>query len=653
MTPQTQTSGLGTKKWWVLAAICVLTFICYQRSLNNQFSDWDDDVYVTKDTIIQTLTPDHLKSIFTQDITRNNYHPFCMMSLAINYQFAKLKPATYYLTNILIHIANVILVFFLLTEFCKIIKLKEDDSFLIAILGALWFGVHPLHVESVSWIAERKDVLYTFFYLLGLISYIKHLKSSNKKWVWITFGLFVCSCLSKPMAVVFPLSLLALDYLYGRKIELKLLTQKTIFFLAAMAFGLFAVYTQNKAGAIADFNKLTIGERIMYASYGFDMYLYKLFNPSFLSTFYPYPYRYIDGSLPFIYYAAPFIALLVIIVPLVLTYKRNPFYFKVIAFGMGFFIANIIFVLQFISCGAAIMADRYSYVSSIGIIFITAFFVSELTKRFPSAKTALLTVVFALSAILSYACYERTAVWHNSETLLGDAIKKYPYRALLSYKWLGNYYMDKGDTDKALENYAVLGQLNAADAKIYDVLGNIYRNRNDYRDAMTYYAKAIESEKNVYITYVDRAVADAMAGDSTNCIKDYLQAFQLNGDAEKRLAETSFNMVQAQKNKPSILQYNALILLNPNNPFFFFYRGVAEFNAGNMDRSITDFKSALKFNSKDVFPNAAYNLAIAYDSIGNEQAALQFANAATQAGLAPKPGFIDKVQKKLEEKHSH
>ncbi len=653
MTPQTQTSGLGTKKWWVLAAICILTFICYQRSLNNQFTDWDDDVYVTKDTIIQTLTPDHLKSIFTQDITRNNYHPFCMMSLAINYHFTKLAPATYYLTNILIHIANVTLVFFLLTEFCKILKLKEDDSFLIAILGALWFGVHPLHVESVSWIAERKDVLYTFFYLLGLISYIIHLKSSNKKWLWITFGLFVCSCLSKPMAVVFPLSLLALDYLYGRKVELKLLTQKTIFFLAAMAFGLFAVYTQNKAGAIADFNKLTLGERIMYASYGFDMYLYKLFNPSFLSTFYPYPYRYIDGSLPFIYYAAPFIALLVIIVPLVITYKRNPFYFKVFAFGMGFFIANIIFVLQFISCGAAIMADRYSYVSSIGIIFITAFFVSELGKRYPSAKTALLTIVFVLSGILSYACYERTAAWHNSETLLGDAIKKYPYRALLSYKWLGNYYMDKGDTDKALENYSVLGQLNAGDAKIYDVLGNIYRNRNDYQDAMAYYAKAIESEKNVYITYVDRSVADAMTGDSINCLKDYVQAFQLNGDAEKRMAETSFNMVQAQKNKPSILQYNALILLNPNNPFFFFYRGVAEFNAGNMDRSITDFKSALKFNSKDVFPNAAYNLAIAYDSIGNEQAALQFANAATQAGLAPKPGFIDKVQKKLAAGHSH
>lgn len=258
-----------------------------------------------------------------------------------------------------------------------------------------------------------------------------------------------------------------------------------------------------------------------------------------------------------------------------------------------------------------------------------------------------------LSGILSYACYERTAAWHNSETLLGDAIKKYPYRALLSYKWLGNYYMDKGDTDKALENYSVLGQLNAGDAKIYDVLGNIYRNRNDYQDAMAYYAKAIESEKNVYITYVDRSVADAMTGDSINCLKDYVQAFQLNGDAEKRMAETSFNMVQAQKNKPSILQYNALILLNPNNPFFFFYRGVAEFNAGNMDRSITDFKSALKFNSKDVFPNAAYNLAIAYDSIGNEQAALQFANAATQAGLAPKPGFIDKVQKKLAAGHSH
>jgi hypothetical protein len=207
-------------KYWVLGAICLLTFICFNYSLHNQFTNWDDDVYVTNDTVIQKLNATNLKTIFTEDITKNNYHPFCMLSLGINYQFAKLAPTTYYLTNILIHVANVALVFFLIMQLCKQIKLKQEESFLMAAFVALWFGIHPLHVESVSWIAERKDVLYTFFYLLGLLVYIKHLStpltmlnpqlSIKDKWFVLTFILFVFSCLSKPMAVVFPLSMLAI-----------------------------------------------------------------------------------------------------------------------------------------------------------------------------------------------------------------------------------------------------------------------------------------------------------------------------------------------------------------------------------------------------------------------------------------------------------
>ncbi|HXP52485.1 MAG TPA: tetratricopeptide repeat protein, partial [Bacteroidia bacterium] len=399
-----------------------------------------------------------------------------------------------------------------------------------------------------------------------------------------------------------------------RKLEFKLLTQKTIFFLAALFFGAFAVYTQNRTGAIADFSKLTIAERIMYASYGFDMYLYKLINPSFLSTFYPYPYRFIDGTLPFIYYAAPFIAIIVVALPLYITYKFNRSYFKIAAFSYGFFIANVIFVLQLISCGAAIMADRYSYVSSIGIIFGLAYFLNEFVKRYPSLKIITIAVFLFLSSLLAYGCYQRTKVWHDAETLYKDAITKYPYRALLSYKWLGYYYYEKGDTNQAIENFSVLAQINAGDAKIYDVLGNIYVNRGDYKDALDLYEKSLHEENNVYITYVDKSIVEASLGDSADAIKDYVQAIRLNPDAEKRYAEHSFNMVQANKYKQVIGQYNVLLLLNPNNPFYYFYRAVAKFGLGQMPGAITDFTAALKFNNKDVSQVCAFNLAIACDS---------------------------------------
>jgi len=648
---------LGPIKYWVLAAICAVTFFCFQGSMHNQFTNWDDDVYITHDTAIQQLTAHNLKRIFTEDITKNNYHPLCMLSLAANYHFAKLNPPTYYLTNIIIHIANVILVFFLIIQLCTYLKLTERESFFIAAFSALWFGVHPLHVESVSWIAERKDVLYTFFYLLGLLSYIKYLSSKQflipnsqflikTKWMLITFCLFVLSCLSKPMAVVFPLTLLCIDYLFGRKLEFKLLTEKTLFFLGALFFGAYAVYTQNRTGAIADFNKLTLAERFMYALYGFDMYLYKLINPTFLSTFYPYPYRFIDGTLPFIYYAAPFIALAIIALPLWLTYKYNRSYFKIVLFAEAYFVANIIFVLQFISCGAAIMADRYSYVSSIGVIFAVVYFLNELIKRYPASKTITVAVMLVLSTCLAYGCYQRTKVWHDSETLYKDAIGKYPYRALLSYKWLGYYYMNKGDTTQAVETLGVLAEINAGDAKIYDLLGNIDVMHGDYKSALELYDKSLHEQNNVYLTYVDRSIVYASIGDSANAIKDYAVALQLNRDAEKRYAEHSFNMVQAKKYKEVIGQYNVLLLLSPHNPFYLFYRGVAEYGLGNMPGAINDFEAAYKSNTKDVSNVSAYNLIFACDSVGDYSKALFYTDAATKLGMAPKPDIVKTLQYK-------
>ena len=115
---------LDTKKMLVLAGICIVTFFCYQRTLHNQFSNWDDDVYVSKDTVIQHLNWQNLKIIFTEDITKNNYHPLCMLSLAINYHFSQLNPESYYLTNIIIHIANTVLVFFLFLLLATLIPPK-------------------------------------------------------------------------------------------------------------------------------------------------------------------------------------------------------------------------------------------------------------------------------------------------------------------------------------------------------------------------------------------------------------------------------------------------------------------------------------------------------------------------------------------------
>jgi tetratricopeptide (TPR) repeat protein len=640
------TNAILYKRILILGAICVLTFICFRYTLNNEFTNWDDDFYVTNDPYIKAFTPQNLKVIFTEDITKNNYHPLCMLSLAVNYHFSQLNPQAYYLTNILIHIANVIFVFLLMLQLCALLKMDENGKLFIAGFASLWFGIHPMHVESVSWIAERKDVLYTFFYVLGLLSYLKYISTTKMKWYWLTFVLFIASCLSKPMAVVFPLSLLCIDVLAQRPIGKKLITEKIIFFLSSLICGGMAFYTQNKTGAIASFGMLTIWERLMYASYGFVMYVVKLFNPTYLSTFYPYPYRYISGYLPGIYYAAPFLSLAIIALPLYLTYKKNRTWFRVAAFGIGFFVANVIFILQFISVGAAIMADRYSYCAYIGLFFMITYFLYEIIKRNPSIKTALIVLLLIISSGFSYLCYERTYAWHDSETLLSDAIEKYPMRALLSYKWLGNYYLDKGNLDKAMENYGVLTTLHAADAKVYDRVGIIYGLRKDYKKAMEAFTSSLEVQNNVYKTYLDRSMLYSTLGDSVNALKDFIVALQLTPNAEKVLSDSSFNFVQRQQYDAAIREYNILLKLTTNNPFYYFYRGVSEFGKNDVMKAIADWEMGMKFNSKDVLQSASYDLSVAYDAIGNDSLAVHYVMIAKKLGYKVSDDFVKQLVEK-------
>jgi hypothetical protein len=228
------------KKALILSAICVLTFVCFRYTLHNQFTNWDDDYYVTNDPYIKAFTAHNLKVIFTEDITKNNYHPLCMLSLAVNYHFSQMNPEAYYFTNVLIHIANVMLVFFLMMGLCALLAMNDEAKLFVASFSALWFGIHPMHVESVAWIAERKDVLYAFFYVLGLLAYLRYLHSGKMSWYWVTFLVFVASCLSKPMAVVFPISLLCVDFLAGRKPGQKLITEKILFFLFSLICGAMA-----------------------------------------------------------------------------------------------------------------------------------------------------------------------------------------------------------------------------------------------------------------------------------------------------------------------------------------------------------------------------------------------------------------------------
>jgi len=209
-----KTTKFNSKPNWLKYAlsggIIILTFWCYHYSLGNEFTSWDDARFIPQNIFIKSFSPANLKMMLFHDITGDYYNPVTMISYAINYHFSGLSPESYYLVNIIIHILNSIIVFFLALMILKVMEKNGYGIFQwkdwMAFFCALAFAIHPMHVESVSWIAERKDVLYFFFYFLGIIAYIRFTETKTKKYLWLfwTFLCFLLSLFSKPMAIMFP-----------------------------------------------------------------------------------------------------------------------------------------------------------------------------------------------------------------------------------------------------------------------------------------------------------------------------------------------------------------------------------------------------------------------------------------------------------------
>jgi len=314
---------LTKKKINWLLAILLITFIIYFPTLQNEFTTWDDDKYVTENYQIRDFTFNNIE-IFFSDYYYGIYHPFTMASLMIDYHFNELDATYFHLVSLILHLINTALVFILI--------LAIINNLEIAIITSLLFGVHTLHVESVAWVSGRKDVLYALFYLLSLITYIKYLniieirlmKAEIKKnsfqiqfskataYYFFSLILYLFSILSKGMAVTLAFSVIAIDYLFKRNLLSRMVIfEKIPFIVLSVIFGIISIHAPETTGGMTNPVDYTLFEEIHLASYAFVQYLLKMIIPINLSAYYPYPEN-ISGLL----YLFPvlFIAYILIIV---------------------------------------------------------------------------------------------------------------------------------------------------------------------------------------------------------------------------------------------------------------------------------------------------------------------------------------------------
>ncbi|MDD5571187.1 MAG: glycosyltransferase family 39 protein, partial [Bacteroidales bacterium] len=257
----------------VLFAILVLaiTFVVFFPSLKCDFTNLDDQYYVLNNPDIKNLSFNNIKILFSNFYV-GNYQPMAMLTYAIEYKISGLNPFAYHFTNFFLHLLNTLLVFI----FIK----KLSSNIHVAAIASVLFGVHPLHVESVAWISERKDVLYAFFYIAGLITYLKYKEKNDVKFYLLTILLFVFSCLSKAMAVPFSIMLLLIDYLQMKKINFRIIVDKIPFLAISFTFGLIAIYVQKLQGASTFINNVggaySGTDRFFLANYSLFFYIYKM-----------------------------------------------------------------------------------------------------------------------------------------------------------------------------------------------------------------------------------------------------------------------------------------------------------------------------------------------------------------------------------------
>src|SRR6266487_4457073 len=261
---------------WLLLALAA-TAVCFFPMLKNNFTNWDDEYYVINDALLRG--PDW-QGIFSQPVV-SNYHPLTIITLAINYGLTGLDPSSYLVFNFLLHLLNTALVFYFIWTI-------SDKKIWVASITALIFGIHPMHVESVAWISERKDVLYTLFFLLSLIQYWRFLQAGKRLSLWLCFLFFILSLLSKPAAIILPLVLFLLDYWKGRRINLRSAIEKIPFFIIAVVFAVLTVKIQSEK-AMTGLDVFPIWTRLLFACYTAMTYFFRFFIPYPLSAFHPYP----------------------------------------------------------------------------------------------------------------------------------------------------------------------------------------------------------------------------------------------------------------------------------------------------------------------------------------------------------------------------
>lgn len=581
-----------------LPMAALLPLIVFLPSLFHGFLNWDDQLYVLNNPIVQSLTGKTFRAIFSTSFD-GHYHPFILLSFAIDHAIAGNSPWFFHLVNILLHTFNTCLVYLLVR--------KLSSQPVTALLTALIWALHPLMTEAVAWVTARKDVLFGFFLFWSLLQYLNYLEKQKIKYLLISLLLFLCAAFSKEQAAFLAPALFAVDYLKGRKLfSKKVLTEKIPFFIIALIFGLAAIWAQKETGYIKPLSgeAVSFGNRLVLGSLGLVMYLFKWLVPLNLSAYYPYPFDPLKIA-PGIYWLSllilPLLGFLLIFLP-----KRS----RVLTFGLWFFLLNIFVMLRFLQAnpGDFYIAERYMYIASFGIAFGFASFITKYISNGARYHKLIIGAVILLIVTSGALTVARVMIWKDSQTLLDNTLKQFP-DAYTALNCRGDLYLESGNLPAALKDFDRAVKLNSQNDRAFANRGRARAMSGDLQGALQDLDRAVSLAPKDPVNYVNRGLARSIAGNYEGALQDENTAIRLN----PQLADAWLNRANIYAGMGSfpeaLADYNRTLQLIPGKAAAYVGRGAVKSVMNDYNGARADFEKAaqLGYRQADLFYQSGLN----------------------------------------------
>ena len=602
---------------WALPVVLILTFLVYSPAFFAQFVNWDDGDYSYNNILIRNITD--IKGILTTPV-QGNYHPLTIFSLAINWAISGNNAWSYHLFNVVLHLINCVLVF-------RLANMLSNRNVFIAFTTAILFGIHPMHVESVAWVSERKDVLYGLFFLAALIAYTKYIDTDSRRQYIFSILFGILSLLSKPAAVVLPGAMLCVDILRRRQFSWKLILDKVPVTIPAFILGYFTYVAQKTIGA-ATTTLFPLTSRIFMGFYGIAAYAFKMIFPFNLATFYGFPA--INESLPIAYYISPFF-FVALAIGFYYSFKKS----RILAFAIAFYLVNLILVLQFLTVGSAIIADRYSYIPYIGWFF----FIGWLAYKYVKPSTAVF-LIGSVAVIFTFLSFKQATTWHDGASLWDQAIKAAPsYKAYLNRATL---LKDEKNYESAIEHFSEAIRLNPQlgnDAYIYR--GNVYFELKKYDLAFNDYHQAMSISQNDFTVLHNIGVVYAFRNQYDSALKYYSLCLAKNAAYKAAYNSRGVLYMNHEKFREAIVDFQNYLRFDPKAANIYNIIGTTYRAWLKQDSSLKYINKAIEL---DPDPHYILNRAATYGAMNNYDFARKDVLKARASGVPVDPAMLRELK---------